>query len=116
MDASPSGQEIETEDSGCFTGSFQNSKITYESTPNSTPNSSLDLSTRKRKAVLLAPRSLTDIAEVCPRPQFSSTLNESLLLDNLEKCRISPNYYVERCEDEKPVKYAKLDDCRTRRW
>lgn len=109
MDVTPVGKEKEAEDSGCFTGSFQNSKISFESTPNTTPTSSLDVS-RKRKAIHLAPPSRTNITEVCPKPQFSSTLNESLL-DNLEKCSITPNFYMER-SDEKPVKYVKLSDCK----
>lgn len=108
MDVTPC-QDTETEDSGCLTGSFENSKIPFESTPNATPTTSLEVS-RKRKAFLLAPP-LTNIPETCPTPQFSSTLNESLL--NLDKCTITPNYYVERSElnfDAKPSKYAKFND------
>lgn len=103
MDVTPY-QERETEDSGCHTGSFENSRIPFESTPNITPTTSLEVS-RKRKAPLI------NIPETCPTPQFSSTLNESLL--NLEKCTITPNYYVERSElnfDTKPSKYAKFND------
>lgn len=107
MDGTPNSLEKEAEDSGCFTSSFQNSKITFESTPNTTPNSSLDLS-RKRKGSLLATPSLINIAEICPKPHFSSTFNESLL-NNLEKCSITPSYYLETSE-EKPVKYMKLSD------
>lgn len=112
MDLTPNQEAHVSEDSGCLTGSFQNSNIAFESTPNTTPTSSLDLS-RKRKASFLAAPSLTNITEVCPKPQFSSTLNESLLLNNLEQCRISPKYYVERDEEEKPVKYVKLNDCKS---
>lgn len=110
--ATPHQDATETDDSGCFTGSFQNSKITFESTPNSTPTSSLDLSSRKRKATsfLVPPSSsLINIPENCPI--FSSTLNESIL-NNLEKCQISPEVYSSGIDDdsvEKPVKYVKLN-------
>lgn len=102
MDATPH-HDRETEDSGCLTGSFQNSKIVFESTPNATPTSSFEVS-RKRK---VGQPNLTNIAEVgLDTPQFSSTLNESLL-NNLEKFKISPSY-----SEEKPTKYVKLNDCK----
>lgn len=76
-----------SEDSGCVLGSFEAS---FESTPNTTMPS-----IRKRKVESVG---LTDIAT----PQFSSTMNESLL-DKIEKCKITP------CLEAKPAKLAKFD-------
>lgn len=82
-----------SEDSGCLTGSFQNSTIPFESTPvNFTPATS-----RKRKVSYSSHSKLENISETYATPQFSSTLNESLL-NNIEKISITPNYYVERKE------------------
>lgn len=102
MEVTPGqGTQVE-QDSGCFTASFENVKIPFESTPNDTPKTS-----RKRKATLLQPPSL---AQVCPTPQFSSTLNESLL-NNLEKCTITPQFYADRTElSFEHSKYVKLND------
>ncbi|KAL3271107.1 hypothetical protein HHI36_021603 [Cryptolaemus montrouzieri] len=89
MDATPLSGHI-SEDSGCISGSFSTSSV-FGSTPVedfTTP--SVPLLSRKRKygQNQLHARRLQDVMESClSTPQFSSTLNESLV-NNLEKCHI----------------------------
>lgn len=129
MDFTPQPNAVNiSEDSGCFTGSFDNSRIPFESTPNyaktaphSTPTSSLVSNTsRKRKishAEYTVTRRLAEISEICPSPQFCSTLNESLV-NNLEKCSITANFYTERpelvFEENPPAKVHKLSECKSK--
>ncbi|CAG9820509.1 unnamed protein product [Phaedon cochleariae] len=74
-------------DSGCYSifESTPNSNIENESTPTSAAVS------RKRKASCLDSyngRKLSEVIEFCPStPQFSSTMNESLMI-NLENCHL----------------------------
>lgn len=93
----PSSMNI-SDDSGCLTGSFSNSR--FESTPTHpettyTPTSSFKPS-RKRK-ISHCDRKLANISEIYPSPQFSSTFNDSLSA-HLEKCTLTPNFYVERAD------------------
>lgn len=103
--------------SGCTSGSFSrssflsrrssNSRSFFESTPNQiTPI--LDTS-RKRKyeSEGLKTRRLEDVIEsVSSPPQFSSTLNDSLI-NNFENCQIKPSVFSQE-NDQSYEKYFKV--------
>lgn len=93
-----------SEDSGCLTGSFEQSSIPFESTPNYNrhPEVIFTSSTLQKRKVsqtefLSSHNRLENISETCPSPKFCSTLNESLL-HNVENISITPSFYVERKE------------------
>ncbi|KAK9874328.1 hypothetical protein WA026_002678 [Henosepilachna vigintioctopunctata] len=97
MEATPVSNQL-PEDSGCVSGSFSSSSI-FGSTPKddfATPN--FPTASRKRKfgQMQLNARRLQDVIESCPStPQFSSTLNESLV-NNLENIHIKASIYSEK--------------------